>query len=292
MSEINLVFLRLISRANSIFIRYNFCRKNTAWFIVVATFAINSYPIAIHAQASTDSDPPPTTADNVDQRYTSIRIDVYSKYFKKVEENNWGLRLRLKATAAIYKYEAFSDLVDPEIDHFQSVGMRPKLEFNFPLPIENLSFAPNIELAWNYMLDSHQNLISGSAAVGLQYLKKGDQKDLFARLEAKYGTRYLEDGQNLDDFVELSIEAELRRGIQFNMGKRKLSLTPIGKISNFIDELEFITDSGIPFGVDRTYEIGLNINTLPKLRIGSIKLPDLRISYIFGEDFKGIKIRL
>ena len=64
------------------------------------------------------------------------------------------------------------------------------------------------------------------------------------------------------------------------------------KISNFIDDLEFITERGSILNVDRKYEIGFRINTFPKLRIGSLKLPDLRISYIFGDNFKGIKIRI
>jgi hypothetical protein len=265
--------------------------QTCACVLVIAFGLLGSSP-AVIAQSDATPEPPPDTPDEVDQRYTSLQVDVYSKYFKILEEDDWSMRLRLKAAAGVYKYESFDDFLNPEIDHLQSVGIRPRLEFQFPLSVENLSFVPNIELAWNHMLDDDRDLLSGSAAVGLQYLKTGDQKDFYTKLEAKYGTRYLEDGQNLDDYLELSLTGELRRAIQLGTGSRKLSLTPIGKISNFIDDLQFIADNGALLIVDWRYEVGFRINTSPKLRIGTINIPDLRISYIFGDDFKGINIRL
>jgi hypothetical protein len=46
------------------------------------------------------------------------------------------------------------------------------------------------------------------------------------------------------------------------------------------------------FDIDRQYEIGLEFNTDPRKTIWGIAMPRVKLGYVFGDDFKGIKIRI
>ena len=97
---------------------------------------------------------------------------------------------------------------------------------------------------------------------------------------------------NFDDYVETNLRVDLKRLYGFKVGKSRMTVTPFGEIKHFTDDLEFKTVSGALFDIDRQYEIGLELGTDPRGKIWGIALPRLKISFAFGDDFRGIKIRL
>jgi hypothetical protein len=226
------------------------------------------------------------------QDYVSIRIDVYSKHFRTVAEDGSGLKLKVAISAGLYRYKTLDELLDRDIEHLNAVGVRPKLEFEFPTPVKNVSFVPDLELALNRSFDTSSKALAGAAQAAFLYRKNGDDKDLKVKVGVKYGSQYEQDGLNFDDYVETNLRVDLKRLYGFKMGNRRVTITPFGEVKNFIDDLEFKTESGALFDVDRQYELGFEFNTDPRKKIWGIALPRLKISCAFGDDFRGIKIRL
>ena len=259
--------------------------------IVLASLVV---PQVVHGQDDTlEESLGENVPEEVRQKWDTIRITIYSHVLRDVNESDWGIKFRLRATAGIYKFETLDDILGSDSDHLQSVGFRPQLEFEFPTSVPNVAFVPNVELSFNRLRDSGRKLMSGSVTGALRYLKPGNTQDLIVTAAGKYGTRYDEEGLNLEDYVELSIAADLRRSLGIGLGAgRKLVMVPFGKVSHFADNLEFETREGVLFDVGHRVELGFKFNTTPGWRIAGIKMPDIRISYIVGDGIKGIKIRI
>lgn len=153
-------------------------------------------------------------------------------------------------------------------------------------------FVPQLEAAINRSLDTSNKVLAGAAEAAIQYRRNGDRNDFKVKVGTKYGTSYELDGLNYDDFLEINLRIDLKKQYGFKLGKRRLTIVPFGQVKHFIDDLDFRTQSGAVFDVDRLYELGLEFNTDPRKKIWGIAVPKLKISYAFGDDFRGIKIRL
>ena len=226
------------------------------------------------------------------QEYVSIRIHVWSKRYKSVENDGSGLKLKLALSTALFKYRTLDEFLDPETEHINALGVRPKLEFEYPTSIRHVAFVPNLELAINHSFDTRNDLFSGAAKAAWLYRRHGDDRDFKARAGVKFATEFEDDGLNFDDYVELSLRVDLKQIYWFTIGSRRLTITPFGEIKHFTDELRFETESGALFDVTRQYELGLEFSTDPRKKVWGITLPRLKISYAFGDDFRGVKIRL
>ena len=239
-------------------------------------------PLCVHAQVE----------EVEEQEYLSIRIDVWSKRYQTVAEDGQGVRLKVALSTALLRYRTLDELLDPDTEHINALGVRPKLELEYPTRLQHISFVPDIELALNHSLDTSNNLLAGAAQAAWLYRHRGDNNDLKIKAGIKYGTRYEQDGLNFDDYLELNLRLDLKRISAFSVGQRRLTIVPFGRIKHFIDDLEFVTETDAVFAVDRQYELGFEFSTDPRKKIGRIALPKLKVSYVFGDDFKGIKIRL
>jgi hypothetical protein len=246
-----------------------------------------------YAQLADPDAPPIDAPEEVKQKWDSIRITVYSHVLRDVNEKDWGMKFRVRGSAGIYKFETLDDILESDTDHLQSIGVRPRLEFEFPTDIPNVSFVPNVELALNRTLDSQRNLLSGSVTGAFRYQRTQDSQDLILEAAGKYGTQYDEAGLNIEEYLEISLAADLRRALGLRVGAdRKLIMVPFGKASYFANDLKFETEQGVLFDVKQRFEIGLKFNTAPGWRVAGIKMPDIRISYFLGDGVRGIKIRI
>lgn len=239
------------------------------------------------AAAQTDTD-----EEAEEQKYVSIRIDVYSHTFSKIADDGSGLKFKLALSTALYRYETLDDLFDRDIEHINALGVRPKLEFEYLTPVKNVVFVPELELALNRSLDTSNKVLAAAAEAAALYRRNGDDNNFKVRTGVKYGSQFEQDGLNLSDYVEINLRVDLKRLHGFKMGERRLTITPFGEVKNFVDDLEFKTESGAIFEVRRQYELGFEFNTEPRKKIWGIALPKLRISIAAGDDFRGIKLRL
>ena len=149
-----------------------------------------------------------------------------------------------------------------------------------------------LELAINHSFDTRSKLLAGAATAAWLFRNKGSDADFNARVGVKYATVSEDDGLNFDDYVELSLRVGLRQMKGFSLGGRRLTIRPFGEFKHYADELRFETESGALFDVNRQYELGIEFGAEPRKRIWGVTLPSLKISYAFGDDFRGIKIRL
>ena len=262
--------------------RISFSSHPLTWLLAIA-WAICVWPLSSLAQEDDDAE---------EQEYISIRIDVYSKNLKTVAEDGSGLKFKIAISTAVYRYQTLDELFDRDTEHIKALGLRPKLEFEYLTPIKNVFFVPKAELAFNRSLDTSNRVLAAAVEAAGLYRRNGDDKDFRIRAGVKYGTRYEQDGLNFDDYLEVNLRVSLRQLQGFRIGQRYLTITPFGEIKRFVDDLEFETRTGAFFDIDRQYELGFEFNTDPRKKIWGIALPKLKISYAFGEDFKGIKIRL
>lgn len=226
------------------------------------------------------------------QEYVSVRVDIWSTYLKTIESDGYKAKLKVALATGLYRYETLDDLLDSDIEHINSIGVRPKIEFEIPTSITNVSFVPELEMAFNRSLDTSNKVVSGAATAGFLHRRNGDEKDVRTRFRVKYGTEYELDGLNSDDYLEVSLKVYLQEQRGFRVGQRHLTITPFGEIRRFTDSLEFQTQSGAIFDVRTQYELGLEFNTDPRKKILGIAMPRLRLSFAFGDDFQGLKIRI
>ena len=257
--------------------------------IAITLFALALSTGALSPMAAGQEDPA-SEAEN--QEYLSIRIDVWSKDYKSLAQDGYEMKLKLALSTALFRYRTLDDLLNRDTEHINAIGIRPKLEFEYPTSIRNISFVPELELALNRSLDTSNRVLSGAATAALLHRRNGDDKDIRTRIGVKYGTRYEQDGLNFDDYVEVSLSVYLKQMRGFRLGQRNLTLRPYGEIKRFADDLKLETESGALFDIDRQYEIGLEFNTDPRKIIWGIAIPRVKLGYVFGDDFKGIKIRI
>lgn len=98
-----------------------------------------------------------------DQKYVSVRLNVYTKNLRTVSEDGSGLKLKLALSTAIYRYETLDELFARETEHINALGVRPKMEFEYLTPVENVFFVPDLELAVNRSFDTSNKGLSAAA---------------------------------------------------------------------------------------------------------------------------------
>jgi len=45
------------------------------------------------------------------------------------------------------------------------------------------------------------------------------------------------------------------------------------------------------FSLDKQLEVGLLFSTFPRIKVLKIKVPQVKVSFVYGEDFMGFKLR-
>jgi len=230
--------------------------------------------------------------DKDSERYYSLRASVYKKHFTDYEKDGYYSGLKLRLSAAVYNYDTFDQLLDPDILHLQSYGLRPRFSFKYPTKWENVTFQPGTEFAVTRQNELGKTLISGSVSGALDYDDLREESRIGSTVGLKYGTRYDEDGLNLDDYLSFSVSARYRQNLKWTIKDNVTTITPFVTLSYFLDELELGAVEELITEIERRYELGITLSTLPRIRLWKIKVPEIKFSFIFGDGVKGFKIRL
>jgi hypothetical protein len=223
--------------------------------------------------------------------FSSIRGSVYSKRLANQEIRGYDARFRVQLSASVYRFSSFDEFIQEDEGRFKSLGIRPKLTWNLPTRWRHVSFIPALELQLTRRFDTNQNLLSGAVSGMFRY--EGDRPGghLVTYGYLKYGTRYDEDGLNVDDYVKIGLKAALNRSLGWTLGKHTMEITPFGSASYYLDELDIGLDDDLVTHIEREYELGLELGSSPRMYLWKLRIPELEISYVFGDDTRGIKIR-
>ena len=231
------------------------------------------------------------TPDKTSERYHSLRGTVYKKTLTSLEEDGYRTRFKIKLSAAVYKYDTIGQVFDSDLLHLQSYGLRPGISFRVPTRWENIDFIPSVNVAITYQNELGKTLVSGSIYAGFDYEQLFDQSLFGTTVGIKYGTRYDEDGLNLDDYVEFKVSARFRKNLKWTIGEHITTATPFVSASYYLDELELGTVDELVTEIERRYSIGVTFSTLPRKKLWKIKIPEIKLSYSFGDNVTGFKIR-
>ena len=253
----------------------------------IASFALAA-SITVGSSARAQEQPPPE--DRRDS-YKSLRGTIYRKSVAQEAEDGYDANFKLRLTTSIYKYRTISDLFDEEIEHFNSVGLRPTIGFDIPTPWENIRFVPESTIQYTRRFDIEQDLLSGSASAKLDYKDRKAEGLFGAFTVLEYGTRYDVDGLNLSDYLKLQIGGSLESGLNWRIGEHEQTVKPYASVSYYIDDLilgeteeDFVT-------IDTEYEIGIEFGSEPRMYLWKLRIPKLRIIFTFSEEARGVKVR-
>jgi hypothetical protein len=223
--------------------------------------------------------------------YKSIRGSIYKKSLTEIDKQGYKTDFKLRLSTSIYKYRGISDLFSEEIDHFNSIGLRPTLTFNFPTPWNNIRFIPGAAMQLTRRFDLEQTLLSGSLRATLGYENAEDYGIVGANATLEYGTRYDIDGLNLHDYLRLKLGTSLDKGLNWSIGKHKQRVTPFVSVSYFLRELD-IGDSEEQFTrINTEYEAGLTFGSEPRMYLWKLRVPTLKVSFTYDGEVTGFKLR-
>ncbi len=252
------------------------------WAVALVTAGAFSPGIAAAEEAEPDARP---------DKYYSIRGTVYSSRLKRADSDGFDARLRLRLSASVYRYQSLADITDTDIRHLESIGLRPRIDFVLPTSRPHVTFNPSVELSVVRQRELGKTLVSGAVAAGFVYEKRDEPPSLKASATLKYGTRYDADGLNIDDYLKFTVRSSSRRHLGWRVGDSQATVTPFAAASYFLDGLDLGSREGLGDEIDEEYEVGLVFGTNPRLKLWKIKIPELEVSFTYGDRIKGLKIR-
>jgi len=229
--------------------------------------------------------------ENRSDRYTSVRGSVYKKRLARASEDGYDASFKLQISTSVYKYKSLDDLLDSETFHFNSFGVRPTYQLVLPTRWENFKFIPGIEVQLTRRFDLNKTLLSGSVSGRLRYEDQKKSGYMISYASLKYGTKYDEDGLNLSDYLRLKLKSTFDRSLDWSIGEHDQRVIPFVAASYYLSNPK-IGESGDNFTrIDNEYEIGLTFGSKPRMRLWGVRIPEIQISYTFGDNVKGVKIR-
>jgi hypothetical protein len=256
---------------------------------------LSSFPAAVSTEEAenTSTNDTLTLGSLLGGRAISFRVNVLSWQIRDRREKGWGAKLNAKAEATLYEFDTVDALLSPDTEKIQTITLKPKLSLDFPLEkTQHFLFVPNAELGITYDRTRADVLVSGVGRLALTYYEPGEFESLQVSLVGAYGTRYAEDAQNLTDFFSIALEGNTKHYLGFEIGKYLFIMTPHAKLEYFIDDLTLSDLEGHELDLKYRAEVGLKVGTQPRYRIWKLKIPRIKVSYSFGEDYSKFKIGL
>ncbi len=261
--------------------------------IALLLVVIGCGSVPVSRASETDTTTNGTT--DVDLNYISVRGNIYSAHYRRLEKDGWGAKLTVRASMGIHRFETLDDLLHLTKDNIATFGIEPKLVLAYPVPyLDDVSISPraSFEVLEDYSSGETSTLLSTQAGLALTYNKPGYYEDMSVSLAANYGSRHAYDGLNPSGFASTSIAANSKHHLGFSLGKYELVIHPYGKYGYYFDSLVLETPEGNSLNVRNETEIGAKIQTDPRWRIWKIKMPRIKISYTFGNGVQGLKLKI
>lgn len=224
------------------------------------------------------------------QDVANLKIPI-SRMIRSSEEHPWGLRLRVPISFGVYGIELGDFLEDLDLDRVKVLTVVPAAEFLIPLSA-GWMLKPRADLGLGKDFQGGDLIAIGAAGVQGVYTKPWKSLVFTFGSGVKYSFSNSSGGLYDDDFTR--VEAGLDTLIPFGLdvGKRRVdfSLYVLGR--HYFRELVFGQVLAEPIVIEQEYEVGVTFGSTPKPRIWKFNVPRLLIGYRFGENLRGIRLKL
>ena len=259
------------------------------FFLLLLLCVVSSCLLA--STVADDPAPEEPVSNNRSDRYTSIRGSVYKKRLARTLEDGYDASFKLQLSTSIYTYKSLDELLDDETAHFNSLGVRPTLKYELPTRWENVKFIPSAEVQLTRRFDLDETLLSGSVSGQLRYEGEKETGFLISYGSLRYGTKYDEDGLNQSDYLRLKFKTTFNRSLNWSIGEHAQSVIPFAAAAYYLSDPKIGESKDNFTSVKDEYEIGLTFGSEPRMKLWGVRVPEIQISYTFGDNVKGFKIR-
>jgi hypothetical protein len=224
------------------------------------------------------------------QDVANLKIPV-TQMLRSPEEHPWGLRLRVPISMGVYGLELGDLLEDFDLDRVKVLTVVPALEFLIPLN-EHWTLKPRQDLGLGK--DFHGGELILIAATGVQGVYIRPWKSLVFTFcsGVKYSLSESSGGLYDDDFARLEIGLDTLIPFGLDVGQRRIDFSLYALGRHYFRELVFGQVLEEPIVIEQEYEVGITFGSTPKPRIWKFSVPRLLIGYRFGENLRGIRLKL
>ncbi len=197
-----------------------------------------------------------------------------------------GMRLRFPISVGTFSVSIADFLEELNIQAFSFV---PGIEFLIPfgqrwmlMPRQDLGFTKDFQ-------GGDLALISATAVRGM-YIHEFKAVELSLGSGLKYSFSRTSNGLNNDDFALIEAGADLRYPLGFSVKGHKVDSSVFFVGKHYFRTLVFSQVRQEPIEIEQLYEAGLSFGTTPRPKVFGIRIPRIGVSYLFGDDLRGIKI--
>jgi len=224
------------------------------------------------------------------QDVANLKIPV-TQMLRSPEEHPWGLRLRVPISMGVYGLELGELLEDFDLDRVKVLTVVPALEFLIPLNA-HWTLKPRQDLGLGK--DFHGGDLILIAATGVQgvYIRPWRNLVFTFGSGVKYSVSESSGGLYDDNFARLEVGLDTLIPFGLDVGERRVdfSLYVLGR--HYFRELVFGQVLEEPIVIEQEYEVGITFGSTPRPRIWKLSVPRLLIGYRFGENLRGIRLKL
>ena len=197
-----------------------------------------------------------------------------------------------KGELGIYDFETIDDILDFDLERINIFAITTKIDGDFYVPkLKHVYFTPYHEIQVTYDIADDSFLYGTKTSARFTFTEPGVNENFSVSVGATYGSSFSENALNPDAYVNASIEFRTKHSLGLQMGKYHFTASPSFKMRYYLNGLTMESPSGSTFDIVDRYEIGVKFGTDPRMKIWKLKIPRIRVTYDFSEDFSGVKIK-
>ena len=221
------------------------------------------------------------------QRIQLIRVTP-GFWLRDLETESWGLRLLFPTTVGVNEVTFLSGAVEDSLTAFSLV---PSLEAWIPIgPIVTLR--PRAGAGWGRNLSNGNDAFVFESRFKIDIEPSAGKWQFLIRPEFRYDFARSKSGVGDDDVGALLATFDVLHPLPFKLGQYQPDMSAYIQYGYFFEEALLGRPDADPFSVDRQYEVGLTLGSIPRVKILFIRLSRIQVGYRWGNGLTGIRIRL
>jgi hypothetical protein len=221
------------------------------------------------------------------------RIGITTALYHENDARKWRLELSTPLTIGLFDFEPRDILTEGVPTHFDSYSLTPGLRFTWPMS-ERWRIMPFLNAG-----PVHEGATDSTSwvyTIGVRseaHLRQGDHLEWIVRDEFVW-SGMAESGVTLaDEFGEFHNGAEAWFPLNATIRGKQLKMAPFVVAYYYWDGGEFLNDPGVeadPYGLQ--FEVGVLFVTEPQLTVFKLGIPEIGLSYRWGDGFESIRLVL